>query len=325
MERKAQVKGMKALLDALKKAENAAILPHMSADGDAIASSLALGKLLESFGVPYTIYTEEPVPEELQFLGGSFSPMPEAMPRVHTAIAIDCGDIFRLGDRTPIFETAAVRLVIDHHITNDGFGDQNLIDPAASSATEIVARLFMEADVPFEGAATLLYTGIVTDTGGFRFSNTTAETHRMAAALLEAGAEGAKVCHQIFEQNSLERLRLEAAVLHAMTITHEGRTAVGLVSGALLSETGASDEDTGNLSGVLRAIKGVETGVLLKERDGQIKISMRTNRFLDAAALCKALGGGGHARAAGATVDGTLSEWKEKIIEIIGEAYGRHC
>jgi len=316
---------MRALLDVLKKAENAVILPHKSADGDAIASSLALGTLLESFGVPYTIYTEEPVREDLAFLGGCFSEMAEAVPAVDTAIAIDCGDIFRLGMRTPIFENARTRVVIDHHVTNEGFGDVDFIDPEASSATEIVAKLFALAGVPFDKAATPLYTGIVTDTGGFRFSNTTAETHRIAAQLLEAGAESAMVCQQVFEQNSLAKMRLEAAVIGDMTITHDGKTAVGLVSEALLSKTGASDEDTSNLSGVLRAVKGVEAGVLLREKDGQIKLSMRTNAFLDAAAICKALGGGGHARAAGATMDGTLSEWKEKMISIIGEAYGRHC
>ncbi len=316
---------MRALLDALKKAENAAILPHKSADGDAIASSLALGTLLESFGVPYTIYTEEPVREDLAFLGGRFLEMPEAVPAVDTAIAIDCGDIFRLGVRTPIYENARTRLVIDHHVTNTGFGDVEFIDSAASSATEIIARLYLLAGVPFDKAATPLYTGIVTDTGGFRFSNTTAETHRIAAQLLEAGAESAMVCQQIFEQNSLSKMRLEAAVVGDMTITHDGKTAIGLVSEELLSGIGATDEDTSNLSGVLRAIKGVEAGVLLREKDGQIKLSMRTNSFLDAAAICKALGGGGHARAAGATMDGTLFEWKEKMISIIGEAYGRHC
>lgn len=316
---------MKTLTNALRQIKNAAILPHKSADGDAIASALALGKLLESFGATYTVYVEEPVREDLKFLGGDFSLMPEEVPTVQTAIAIDCGDIFRLGDRTPIFEKAENRIVIDHHATNEGFGDVNYIDAKASAATEIVAELFEAMHVPFENAATLLYTGIVTDTGGFRYSNTTAKTHNIAAKLIEAGADSARVCYQVFEQNSLSKIRLEAAVLNAMIIAHEGKTAIGTVSEALLLETGASDEDTCAISGILRAIKGVETGVLLREKEGQIKISMRTNAFLDAAAICKTLGGGGHMRAAGASVDGTLSEWKEKILEIIGEAYGRHC
>lgn len=315
---------MKALLDALRQAENVAILPHKSADGDAIASALALGKLLEGFGVTYTIYTEEPVRTDLAFLGGSFSSMPEIVPAVHTCVAIDCGDTERLGTRAPIFDGAKCKVVIDHHVTNEGFGDINLIDPSAAATAEIVAELYMAAHTPFASAATTLYTGVVTDTGGFRYSNTTAKTHKIAAMLLEAGAESGKVCHQVFEQNSLSKIRLEAAVLNDMTIVHDGKTAIGLVSEARLSETGASDEDASGLSGVLRSIAGVETGVLLREKDGQIKISMRTNSFLDAAAVCKALGGGGHARAAGASVDGSLLEWKEKIITIIGEAYGRH-
>ncbi len=315
---------MKALLQALRHAENVAILPHVSADGDAIASSLAIGKLLEKSGVPYTIYIEEPVLETLSFLGGHFVVNPAEMPTVHTALAVDCGDVYRLGARAPIFESAGVRAVIDHHGTNEGFGDVCVVDPEAAATAEMVAELFREAGVPLLEAATLLYTGIVTDTGGFRFSNTTPRTHTIAAALLEAGADGAGVCYQVLEQKSLAKMRLEAAVMQELTMAHEGKTAIGLVSEALLQSVGATDADTSHLSGLLRTIKGVEAAVLLREKEGQIKLSMRTNQFLDAAALCKALGGGGHIRAAGATLCGTLAEWKEKITEIIGEAYGRH-
>lgn len=315
---------MKAILKALKEAENAVILPHVHADGDAIASSLALGKLLEAWHIPYTIYLEEPVGEELGFLGGSFVSLPEECPMAHTAIAVDCGDAARLGTRATAFQNAAVKLVIDHHATNEGFGDISYIDPKSAATAEIMAELFSLTDVPTEKAATYLYAGIVTDTGGFRFSNTTPKTHRIAASLMEAGAESAKVSCAVFEENRLEKLKLEAAVIREMTVTHAGKTAIATVSEAQLREFEANDADTGHLSGVLRSIRGVETGVLLKERQGEIKISMRTNAFIDAAALCKALGGGGHARAAGASVEGTLAEWKEKMIEIIGEAYGRH-
>ncbi len=316
---------MNALLKALKNAENAAILPHKSADGDAIASALALGKLLERWGIAYTIYLEETLRKDLEFLGGSFALLGEEIPKVHTAIAVDCGDILRMGERLSIFEGAKVKLSIDHHKTNEGFGDISFVDAAAAATAEIIAELYRAAGEPFGEAATPLYAGIVTDTGGFRFSNTTAKTLKTAANLLEAGAESAKICLAVFEQNAIEKMRLEAAVINEMTLCHDGKTAIGLVSEKLLSETGATDEDTSHLSGVLRAIRGVETGILLREKDGEIKISMRTNEFLDAAAFCKTLGGGGHARAAGATVQGTLSEWKEKIMTQIGEAYGRHC
>ena len=315
---------MKALLEALKDAKNVVILPHKSADGDALASSAALGKLLETYAIPYTIYTEEPPREDLLFLGDGFTVYEGEESAFDTAVAIDCGDIFRLGNRAPLFENARVKLVIDHHATNDGFGDIAVIDPASAATAELVAALFEEAGISYEKAATILYTGLVTDTGGFRYSNTTAKTHRLAANLLEAGAESAKVCHAVFEQNSIEKIRLEAAVMGAVTITHDGKTALAAVSEDLIRSFGASDEDTSNLSGLLRSVRGVETGILLREKAGEIKISMRTNEYIDAAAFCKTLGGGGHARAAGATVSGTLSEWQEKIIEKLGETYGRH-
>lgn len=316
---------MQEMIRALKSAKEVAILPHLHADGDAIASSLALGKLLEHWNIPFSIYTEEPVNTDLQFLGGTFLPMSETIPTFDTAVAIDCGDVVRLGARAAIFEAAGMKLVIDHHATNEGFGDAFLLDAAASATAEILAGIFVAAGVPLEKAATALYTGICTDTGGFRFSNTSAETHKMAAALIEAGAESAKVCHAIFEQNSLTKLQLEAAVVEKMTITHDGKTAIATLSEAEMQAIGASEEDAGNLSGILRSIRGVEAGVLVRERDGEIKVSMRTNQFLDAAAICKTLGGGGHARAAGAGGAGTLEEWKERMIAIIGEAYERHC
>ncbi len=316
---------MKTLLAALKKAENAVILPHKSADGDAISSALSLGMLLERWGIPVVICLEEPVRCDLAFLGGKFAVLGDAVSVPHTAIAVDCGDAMRLGSRLPLFEGAKVKLVIDHHVTNEGFGDISVIDPAAAATAEIIATLYNLAGEPFGDAASPLYTGLVTDTGGFRFSNTTPKTLRTAAQLMEEGAESGKICLAVFEQNPLEKIRLEAKALNDMTICHDGKTAVATVSEALLSETGASDEDTSHISGLLRGIRGVETGVLLREKDGQIKISMRTNTELDAAAFCKTLGGGGHARAAGASVEGSLSEWKEKIIMLIGEAYGRHC
>lgn len=316
---------MKAILEKLKEAENAVILPHVHADGDAVAASLALGKLLEAWNIPYTIYLEEPVGEELAFLGGHFSFPGDECPAVHTAIAVDCGDAARLGERETIFEHALVKLVIDHHATNGGFGDVCFVNSKAAATAEIIAELFEMAGVSVKNAATYLYAGLVTDTGGFRFSNTTPKTHKIAAALMEAGADSAEVCRAVFEENRLEKIRLEAAVLRDMTVAHDGKTAIATVSEAQLWECGAQDEDTGHLSGVLRSIRGVETGVLIKERQGEIKISMRTNRYLDAAEICKALGGGGHARAAGVSVTGTISEWKKKMTEIIGEAYGRHC
>ncbi len=316
---------MKALIDALKNAKQVAILPHVSADGDAIGSAMGLAIFLEGLGISSHIYTEEKVKGELSFLGGQFSVLPEAF-SPDTAVAIDCGDALRLGTRAPIFETAKTQIVIDHHGSNDGFGHVCFVESDAAATAEIVTRLFLEAGVPLTKAATPLYTGIVTDTGGFRFSNTTGKTHTLAAALLEAGADSARVCREIFDTVPLARLRLEAKIIETMSIVNGGRTAIATLPASLLEEIGAKDEDAGNLSGILRTVEGVEAGVLLREKeDGSIKLSMRTNTFLDAAAFCKALGGGGHARAAGATLSGSLEAWKEKIIESLEEAYGRHC
>lgn len=317
---------MQELIAAFKNVENAVILPHCSPDGDAIGAALAMGALLEGLGKPYTICMEEPLPKKFAFLGGNFCLYTPSMAPPHTAVAVDCGDPGRLSDRVALFQNAAVRLNIDHHITNNGFGDINLVEPAASATSEIMVSLFEAANIKISPlAATCMLTGIFTDTGGFRFSNTTPHTHRVAAALMEAGADSTFLARQIFEQNPLCRMRLEAAVIDGVTITHDGKTAIGTVTRAMLCAAGAEEEDTEGLSSILRGIMGVETAALLRETADGIRLSLRTEESVDASSLTKALGGGGHARAAGATLSCSMEEAKERIERMIGEAYGRHC
>lgn len=316
---------MQEMIKHLKNAENAVILPHCSPDGDAIGSALSVGALLEAFGVPYTICIEESLPKNFAFLGGEFSVYTQDMTSPHTAIAVDCGDTGRLLSRRPLFENAAVRLNIDHHITNNGFGDKSVVIPTAAATAEIVAQLFTMAKVEITPrAANYMLTGIITDTGGFRFSNTSPKTHRIAAALMEAGADSTFLARQLFEENSLCKMKLEAAVVTGVTMAHGGKTAIGTLRRDMLLEIGASDEDTDGLSGLLRGIEGVETAAMLRETEEGIRLSLRTEESVDAADIAKTLGGGGHARAAGATLSCSLEEAKEKLLMMIGEAYGRH-
>ncbi len=318
---------MESVLRALREAKNAVILPHCQPDCDAIGSALAMGALLDAFGVPYTICLEEAVPSYLQFLGGNFCIWNEDMNVPHTAIAIDCGDAGRLTTRFSLFENSAVRVNIDHHISNTSFGDVNLVQPKAAATAEIMAELYERASVcPTSQSANWMLAGILTDTGGFRFSNTAAKTHRIAAKLMEHGADNTALTRQLFEQNSIKKLQLEAAVINSVTMAHDGRTVVGVISEALLRKLDATKDDAEGISSLLRGIAGVETAVVLRESADGIRLSMRTEESVDASLICGELGGGGHARAAGATLTGeSIEDWKEKIIVRIGEEYGRHC
>ena len=307
---------MEAVRKALQNAKNAVILPHCRPDGDAIGSMLAMGALLEAFGIPYSICLEEEIPSYLAFLGGAANLYREDMTAPHTAIAVDCGDKGRLTTRLPLFENAAVRI-----------GDINLVRPDAAATAEIMADLFEAAGVrPSEKAATNMLAGILTDTGGFRFSNTSPKTHRIAAFLMECGADNAFLSRQLFEKNSIKKLQLEAAVIRDVTLTHGGKTAIGVITKSLLDSLDATGEDAEGISSLLRGIEGVETAAVLREAEDGIRLSLRTEESVDAASICQSLGGGGHARAAGATIEGhTMDVWKDRIIKMIGEAYGRHC
>ncbi|MDD6309305.1 MAG: DHH family phosphoesterase [Clostridia bacterium] len=316
---------MQQVIETLKRAKNAVIIPHGSIDGDAVCASLALSAFLDRYEIPHYICVEEEIPRRLQFLGGRFTAYTEELPAVHTAIAIDCGDERRLSNRLPLFMGAKVRINIDHHVTNTFFGDINYVLPTASAAAEIVTELFLQDGAPITKAtANWMLAGMLSDTGGFRYSNTSAKTHTLAAMLMEKGADNTQLCRAIFEQKEMGKMLLEAEVIRSATITHEGRTAIGIVTEDMLFATGTTEQDADGISNLLRSIAGVETAVSLRSKGNMVKLSMRTEESVDAAALCGALGGGGHARAAGATLAGTPEEWKDKILTQIGDAYGRH-
>lgn len=319
------MKFAKELSKIIKEGGAIALLPHDNPDGDALGSALAFKELAKELGVQADIYVDE-IPKNLQWLEGEFIVFKEEaeIPKARTAVALDCGGKNMLGKRAGIFDEAENRIVIDHHASNEGYGDLCLVLSEASAACEIIYELFCQMGVSISPlAASHIYTGILTDTGGFRYSNTTAKTHETAAELIRRGADTQRLCREVFENKSIQELAIEAAAFESAEFFHQGRTVITYITNDMMKKTGAASGDMSNISGILRGIKGVAVAVTLKDGDKGIKISMRSKGAVDVSAICGEFGGGGHKRAAGALADIPADEIIKKLTALIGEAYER--
>lgn len=310
-------------VDALLKNDNFVLTTHLNPDGDAIGSLLGLGLALLNAGKNVVMVMPHPVPVTFQFMPGAQQVErvnPDA--RFDVGIALDCTDLTRAGeDVQQVFQKAGNLINIDHHISNQYFGDINVVDPQAAATGEIICDILVNARIPVTAdIATNLYAAIVTDTGSFQHQNTTAKSLRTAAFLLDCGAAHRIVQQYIYEQRSLESLRLLARGLESLSLSEDGTVAWVTISQDLLFASGAAVEDSDGLVDYVKSLKGVEVGVLFKEVNaGETKVSFRSKNHLDVNRLAAHFGGGGHERAAGCTVNGRIEDVERLVISKIEE------
>lgn len=326
------------LRPALRQARDVVVTCHLSPDGDAVASVLALTASLRLARWNAEPVIPSPVPEGYRFLPnvdsirayagdepGGGAADPEARSLVQTAEAIvclDCSDPERLGtlfaDNRDRFARVPV-INIDHHATNTYYGAVNLVDPAAASVCEYLTSLMEQEDLPItRDIASALLVGVVADTLGFRTSATTASTMRVAASLMERGASLSGISKLVFNRRSPRALKLWGQVLSRTRV--EGRVVWSDITSEMLKESGASLEDADMLIDFIAGVPGTSAAFLFSERDGDVRVSMRTSADLDAAAMASSFGGGGHARAAGCTLRGRIGEVEARLV---GEARRR--
>ena len=216
-----------------------------------------------------------------------------------------------------------VDLVIDHHRSNLGFGKQNLVRPDAGACAEVLYDVIMALGVKLTtDIAECVYIGVSTDTGCFKFSNTTAHTHAVAAACLTAGIDGGEINRALFETKTMPRFQMERIIFDTMEFYEDGAIAVAVLWRADIDRTGADMDDLDSIASLTRQIEGVQIGITLTEnKDGTVKASVRTTKEMDASAICRKCGGGGHIRAAGASFDCGMDEAKAAILKAAQEQY----
>lgn len=304
--------------DLINKSETIAILPHVSADGDALGSSFALAIILSGFGKKVDVLLNEDIPEAYANLPGrNLSCVYDKDDKQYDlALALDCGDADRLASRIKVFNTAAKNANIDHHATNTEFASYNYVDTGASATGEIIFTLIEKMGAKLsKDVALCLYVAITTDTGGFRYSNTTAQTHRIAAELISVGVDVAKVSQQVFDTVSYGKVKLTGAAIESLELSEDGKIAIMSLTNELIKKLGTKEEDSDGIISTARNIDGVEVAAMLKQlENGEIKVNLRSNRYVDVSAVAARYSGGGHERAAGFTAAGSLDQIKNELL-----------
>jgi len=312
-----------AVVELIKESSNIAILSHIMPDGDNIGSCLALYNALVKLGKNVIVALDDDVPEVYRFLKNSDHIVkPEDDHYLDLVIALDCGDTGRLGKSAKYLENNKI-INIDHHVSNTNFGHYNIVDINASATAELVYELINKLKINLDKEiCECIYTGIVTDTGLFQYSNTTSETHRIVADLISKGVEPAKVYKDIYQNNSLSKIKLLGEALRSIDLHYNNKIASIILKKELFEQVGAKDEESDGIINYARDMKGVEVALLFRETDdGKIKIGFRSKDFINVNEIAQKFGGGGHKRAAGATVVGEIREIKDKVLEAVINAF----
>ncbi|GAB4341087.1 MAG: bifunctional oligoribonuclease/PAP phosphatase NrnA [Candidatus Abyssubacteria bacterium] len=310
------------LIDCIERYRRFFLLSHIDPDGDAIGSLLALLQLLRRRGKEAIAYDRDGVPEIYRFLRGSegiASRVPTAE-QFDVAIFLECPNIERAGPEcVPLVGKIPLIVNLDHHMENSQYGAINLIDPEMCAVAEIVFDLYAALKEPMDLlVAEALYTAIMTDTGSFRYPNTTPRSHELAAELIRLGVSPSDVHQKIYEN-----LRPAAALIAARAhSTLEIRDSISCITitRRMLQETGATPEDTHEIVNFGRPIEGVEVALLFREIEDGVKVSLRSKNYLDVSKIAAKFGGGGHVRAAGCNIKGDMKHAKALIYSAVEEA-----
>lgn len=302
----------------LKENDNFLILAHANPDGDTLGSAFALHRILSVCGKKSAVRCADEIHGKYSYL---FDDIDNGDIEFDKIIAVDVADKSLLGDSFAALYGDKVFLCIDHHMSNREYSEYLLLEDRAATA-EIIYRLAGELGVETSGKiADCIYTGIATDTGCFMFSNTTPGTHRIAAEMIEKGADYALINRAMFETKTLSYLRLEQMAVSSIELKFGGKCAVMTITQDMFRESGSNESECDGIAALPRKIEGVAIGITVRERkDGSYKVSLRTVEPYDAAEICAELGGGGHNRAAGCEFYCPLSEAKAVLLDAVKAA-----
>lgn len=309
------------IIAAVQSAETVALVSHIGPDGDTVGSALALALGFRRLGKQVALFCDDDIPQYLRFLPGADAyRRPEADERFDLLFCVDASDLERFGGCAALTQSCAVTAQIDHHVTNTRYARYNCVDEAAPAtailAYELLRRLGVTIDQP---VATCIYAGIATDTNNFSFSSTTAEAFRIAGDLAEAGLPLGDVNRLLFHQMEAGQMRLMGRGLSGMTLHHGGAISCITLTWRDFLACGALLEHAVTVANYGLDVRGVRMSLTLRETDvpGELQLSMRALPPLRVDEIAKALGGGGHRYAAGATLHGTLEDCAARVIAMM--------
>jgi phosphoesterase RecJ-like protein len=312
----------------LNESRHVLVASHENPDGDAISSLVAVGLALENQGKTVTFFNPDAIPAVYRFLPSAnriTTDTPDAE-IFDTAVILDCGDLDRIGKAAVIARQIPVVINIDHHVTNTAFGTVQLVDPSACATTELVYRLLMTMGIPITtDIATLVYTGILTDTGSFRFSNTNQAAFDICREMVARGVQPHKVAQYVYGTYSIGRIKLLNLALDSIEISSNGKMSIMTVTQDMLRQTSTQPEDADGLIHYARRIEDVKVAAMIQELPNghgtgkarnRFHVSLRSDGTVDVAAVAVTYGGGGHQNAAGFGIDASLPEVKAQVARL---------
>ena len=310
------------VMDLLRGRQSFVLLAHLYPDGDVLGSQLGLGLALAAAGRRVTLACRHPVPEPFHFLPGAdqVQQWKAAQGDPEVVVTLDCPEPSRLGGLLEGFRPpGAVVVNIDHHSDNRRYGDVNWVQPGASATGEMVFELLDALGLPLTvDVAVNLYTAIVTDTGSFRYSNTTPKTLRIAARLLEAGVDPAAVGNELYESRHLAGLHLLGRMLQQVEASPDGRIAWVVIDRSQMESADLPEAE--DFVTYPRSLRTAKVAVLFRELRAEVKVSFRAKGEVDVARIAHGFGGGGHPNAAGAVIEGDLARVKPLVLDAVRRA-----
>jgi phosphoesterase RecJ-like protein len=297
------------------------ITTHINPDGDCIASVLVFASILKHLGKSYTILIDDSIPKKFNFLSGieeilRFDRQSHRL-RPMVLVVLDSSDFERIGNVCEIISSETFIINIDHHPSNQGFGSINVVDAEESSAVEIVYALFTYCNIPVTPEiATLVYTGIMCDTGRFLFPNTTSRSLRVCSEMVRMGASPDHIAEKIYYKSSQNTILALSLALSTLEFYFDGSVTCIHLSNGILSSS--DDVDTEGFVDYLLAIEGTEVEFfMLEKKPNCFRVSFRSKRYIDVNKIAQTFGGGGHTRASGCTIEGSVEEVKKKILDVL--------
>ena len=316
---------IKNIIETINEGNNFIVTSHYSPDGDNIGSTLGMYYALKSLGKNVLYVLDDTTPLNLNFLVKDVNILKSQELDVNLSdfilITLDCGDKGRICISDDIIESTKTLICIDHHASNDSFGDLNYINPKESSTCELVYNLlkeyseFLGKQLITEQIATCLYTGLVTDTGNFCYSSANPSSFLMAHDLISIGAKRDFIIQNVFQSNPYNFYKLLGEALNTLDIINGKVASINLTT-EMLERNGVSFNDSDGVTSYTRDIEGVEVGLLFKEKSkNEIKVSFRSKNYVNVGAIATTFGGGGHVRASGCTIKDTIENAKKMVID----------
>lgn len=311
---------MLKVIDALKQKDDFLITAHVNPEGDSVGSQIALFGILEKMGKNVVMVQQDPVPDNLRFLKCSGSVMRgipgDFVPR--TLVVLDCPVMERTGKVTRSLSGEEYTINIDHHVSNEYFGDVNWVESGVSSAGEMIYNLAVEMGIDIdEGMAEALYSAMLTDTGMFNYENTSRSTHEAAGHLISRGVRPNMIHKEIYESKDPREVRLLGKVLSTLEIFSDGAISCISMTRQMCREENIETPSTDEFINFPRSLKGVEISIFLKEDssfEGRVNVSFRSSGECNVNSLAAKFGGGGHPKASGCVIEGSLDYAKAALI-----------